>query len=72
VWIIGAINALTVKWKYPIPDINMLLDQLRGARYFKIDLNQAYHQIRVAEDSKKYTAMLTRWGGVELYELWAE
>jgi hypothetical protein len=21
-----AINALTVKWKYPIPDINMLLD----------------------------------------------
>jgi hypothetical protein len=58
-----AINALTVKWKYPIPDINMLLDQLRGARYFtKIDLNQAYYQIRVAEDSKKYTAMLTRWG----------
>jgi hypothetical protein len=58
-----AINALTVKWKYPIPDINMLLDQLRGARYFtKIDLNQAYYQIRVAEDSKQYTAMLTRWG----------
>jgi hypothetical protein len=58
-----AINALTVKWKYPIPDINMLLDQLRGARYFtKIDLNQAYYQIRVAENSKKYTAMLTRWG----------
>jgi hypothetical protein len=37
-----AINAITVKWKYPIPDINMLLDQLKGARYFsKIDLNQA-------------------------------
>jgi hypothetical protein len=51
-----AINAITVKWKYPIPDINMLLDQLRGARYFtKIDLNQAYYQVRVAEDSKKYT-----------------
>ena len=58
-----AINALTVKWKYPIPDINMLLDQLKGARYFtKIDLNQAYYQVRVAEDSKQYTAMLTRWG----------
>jgi hypothetical protein len=58
-----AINALAVKWKYPIPDINMLLDQLRGARYFtKINLNQAYYQVRVGESSKKYTAMLTRWG----------
>ena len=58
-----AINAITVKWKYPIPDINMLLDQLKDAKFFtKIDLNQAYYQVRVAEDSKKYTAMLTRWG----------
>jgi hypothetical protein len=52
----------------------MLLDHYVVLATTKIDLNQAYHQIRVAEDSKKYTAMLTRWGGygVELYELWAE
>lgn len=58
-----AINSLTVKWKYPIPDINDLLDQLRGFKYYtKIDLSQAYHQVRVAESSKQYTAMLTKWG----------
>jgi hypothetical protein len=40
----------------------MLLDHYVVLATTKIDLNQAYHQIRVAEDSKKYTAMLTRWG----------
>lgn len=35
----GAINALTVKWTNSIPDINVLLDQFRGVRYFtEIDL----------------------------------
>jgi hypothetical protein len=58
-----AINALTVKWKQPLPDMDRLWDRMTGARYFsKIDLNSAYAQVRIAEDSKKYTAMLTRWG----------
>jgi hypothetical protein len=55
-----AINALTVKWKYPIPTSTCCWINYVVLATTKIDLNQAYHQIRVAEDSKKYTAMLTR------------
>jgi len=39
-----ALNKIIVKNQYPIPQINDLLDQLRGAKYFiKIDLKLGYH-----------------------------
>jgi hypothetical protein len=32
-------NAITIKNKYPLPQIDDLFDQLRGAKYFsKVDL----------------------------------
>jgi hypothetical protein len=35
-----ALNQVTVKNKYPLPHIDVLVQQLRGARVFsKIDLN---------------------------------
>jgi len=41
-------NKLTIKNKYPLPIIENLLDQMRGARVFsKIDLRCGYHQILV-------------------------
>ena len=43
-----ALNKLTVKNRYPLPRIDDLFDQQRGAKYFiSLDLAQGYHQIRI-------------------------
>jgi hypothetical protein len=43
-----ALNEVSVKNKYPMPRIEDLFDQLRGASAFsKIDLRFGYHQLRI-------------------------
>ena len=43
-----ALNWVTIKNKYPLPCIEDLFDQLKGAKVFsKIDLQSGYNQIRV-------------------------
>jgi hypothetical protein len=42
------LNAVTIKNKYPLPRIDVLFDQLVGAKVFsKIDLRFDYHQIKI-------------------------
>jgi hypothetical protein len=55
-----------VKNKYPLPRIDILFDQLSGAKVFpKIDLRLGYHQIKICEEDILKTAFSTRYG---LYE----
>ena len=59
-------NRVTVKNRYPLPRIDDLFDQLRGARvYSKIDLRTGYHQLRVREIDILKTAFRTRYGHFE-------
>ena len=56
------LNRVTVKNKYPLPRINDLFDQLKGAKYFsKINLRTGYHQLRVKEEDVPKTAFRTRY-----------
>jgi hypothetical protein len=43
-----ALNEVTIKNKYPLPRIDDLFDQVRGACvFFKIDLRSGYHQLKI-------------------------
>ena len=52
------LNRVTIKNRYPLPRIDDLFDQLRGARvYSKIDLRTGYHQLRVRDTDIPKTAL---------------
>ena len=60
------LNRVTIKNRYPLPSINDLFVQLRGAQvYSKIDLRTGYHQPRVREIDIPKTAFRTRFGHFE-------
>jgi hypothetical protein len=43
-----SLNEVTIKNKYPLPRIEVLFDQMKGANVFsKIDLRSGYHQLRI-------------------------
>jgi hypothetical protein len=45
-----SLNEVTIKNKYPLPNINDLFDQLKGAKVFsKIDLRSGYFQLKIRE-----------------------
>ena len=60
------LNNVTIKNKYPLPRIDDLFDQLRGACVFsKIDLRSGYQKMRIREQDVIKTAFHNKY---EYYE----
>ncbi|MCO5552684.1 hypothetical protein L7F22_006201 [Adiantum nelumboides] len=58
-----ALNRITIKNRFPVPEVEDLFDKLQGSIYFsRIDLKSGYHQIRIVDEDIVKTAFRTSFG----------
>ena len=63
------INKFSDLEQYPVPTLEELLNNLSGRKRFtKIDLSQAYHQLELTPESRKYTTTKTHLGLLYQYK----
>ncbi|WP_368853860.1 reverse transcriptase family protein [Enterobacter cloacae complex sp. 4DZ3-17B2] len=61
-----ALNRITIRNRFPIPQVEDLVDKLQGSTYLsRIDLKSGYHQIRIVDQDIVKSAFRTTFG---LYE----
>ena len=57
------LNEITIKDRYPIPNVDELINELAGSRYkTKLDLTSGYHQFRVKSNDTYKIAFQTHCG----------
>ena len=62
------LNKITIKNKYPSPQVDNLFDQLQGTRVFsKIDLRSRYHQLRFKPQNNPKTALRIIFGSLWIH-----
>ena len=60
------LNAITQRSVEPLPHVDQLVDETRGARFFtKLDLASAYHQFRIREEDQFKTSFRVPGGQFE-------
>ncbi|KAJ3653992.1 hypothetical protein Zmor_013208 [Zophobas morio] len=61
-----ALNAKTVKDRFPLPHVDEFVEKLKGCRYFtSLDLASGYHQLQIEASSVPKTAFVTPDGHYE-------
>jgi hypothetical protein len=63
VWIFHALNRASVKDNFPLPNMELILQQVVGSQMMSLlDGFSGYNQIRVKRTDKYKTTFTTRWG----------